>query len=43
MDNKEHLPYIFRLVKKYFALEYGYAGSSIELSNSYQNTINSYV
>ena len=34
---------IFRLVKKYFALEYGYAGSSIELSNSYQNTINSYV
>lgn len=34
---------IFRLVKKYFAQEYGYAGSAIELSSGYQNTINSYI
>lgn len=33
----------FDIVKKYFAKEYGYAGTEIELSNLYQNTINSYI
>jgi hypothetical protein len=30
------------VVKKYFIKEYGYAGTEIELSNRYQNSINSY-
>ncbi len=34
---------MFDLVKKYFAKEYGYTGTEIELSNRYQNTINSYI
>lgn len=34
---------MFDLVKKYFKWEYGYTGESIELSNRYQMSINSYV
>ena len=32
---------IFQLVKKYFAKEFGFAGSMIEVSSNYQRTINS--
>lgn len=38
-----NLQNMFELVKKYFWQEYGYAGTDIELSNRYQNTINSYI
>lgn len=38
-----NLQNMFELVKKYFWQEYGYAGTEIELSNRYQNTINSYI
>lgn len=31
------------LVKKYFLQEYNYSGTAIELSNRYQNSINSYI
>ena len=34
---------MFSIVKKHFEKEYGYTGSEIELSNKYQNSINSYI
>lgn len=40
---KYNLHNMFEIVKKYFFQEYGYKGSDIELSNKYQNTINSYI
>ena len=40
---KHNLQTMFDIVKRYFAKEYGYAGTEIELSNLYQNTINSYI
>ena len=40
---KHNLQMMFDIVKKYFAKEYGYTGTGIELSNIYQNTINSYI
>ncbi len=40
---RHNLQVMFDLVKKYFAKEYGYTGMEIELSNRYQNTINSYI
>ncbi len=44
-ENMKHynLQTMFHLVKKYFKKEYGYVGTEIELSNRYQNTINSYI
>lgn len=38
-----NLQNMLELVKKYFLQEYGYSGMEIELSNRYQNTINSYI
>lgn len=38
-----NLQVMFNLVKKYFKKEYDYSGTEIELSNHYQNTINSYI
>lgn len=38
-----NLQTMFDIVKKYFAREYGYTGAEIELSNIYQNSINSYI
>lgn len=38
-----NLQTMFGLVKKYFMQEYDYAGTEIELSNRYQNSINSYI
>lgn len=38
-----NLQTMFDIVKKQFAKEYGYTGNDIELSNIYQNTINSYI
>ena len=38
-----NLQTMFNLVKNYFKKEYGYVGTEIELSNRYQNTINSYI
>ena len=38
-----NLQVMFNLVKKYFKKEYDYSGTEIELSNRYQNTINSYI
>ena len=40
---RHNLQTMFGIVKKYFAKEYGYTGAGIELSNIYQNTINSYI
>lgn len=34
-----NLKTMFHLVKKFFKKEYDYAGTEIELSNRYQNTI----
>lgn len=41
--SKYNLLTMFDISKKYFAKEYGYTGSEIELSNLYQNSINSYI
>ena len=38
-----NLQTMFDIVKRYFAKEYGYTGTEIELSNLYQNSINSYI
>lgn len=38
-----NLQTMFELVKKYFVKEFSYSGTAIELTNSYQNTINSYI
>lgn len=38
-----NLQAMMELVKKQFLQEYGYAGTEIELSNRYQNSINSYI
>ena len=38
-----NLQTLFDIVKKYFAKEYGYIGTEIELSNLYQSSINSYI
>lgn len=38
-----NLQTMFDIVKKYFSREFGYTGTEIELSNSYQNSINSYI
>lgn len=38
-----NLQTMFELVKKYFVKEFSYSGTGIELTNSYQNTINSYI
>jgi hypothetical protein len=38
-----NLQTMFQVVKKYFIKEYDYAGTEIELSNRYQNSINSYI
>lgn len=38
-----NLQNMFALVKEYFQKEFGYTGTDIELSNRYQNTINSYI
>jgi hypothetical protein len=40
---RHNLQTMFHLVKNYFEKEYGYVGTEIELSNRYQNTINSYI
>lgn len=40
---QHNLQTMFDIVKKCFAKEYGYTGAGIELSNIYQNTINSYI
>lgn len=40
---RHNLQTMFDIVKKFFAKEYGYTGTGIELSNIYQNTINSYL
>lgn len=38
-----NLQAMFDIVKRYFAKEYSYIGTEIELSNLYQNSINSYI
>ena len=38
-----NLQTMFDIVKRYFAKEYGYIGTEIELSNLYQSSINSYI
>lgn len=38
-----NLQTMFDIVKRYFAKEYYYTGTGIELSNLYQNSINSYI
>lgn len=38
-----NLQTMLKIVKKHFAKEYSYTGTEIELSNLYQNTINSYI
>ena len=40
---KYNLQTMFDIVKRYFAKEYGFTGTEIELSNIYQNSINSYI
>lgn len=40
---KYNLQTMFDIVKRYFAKEYGFTGTEIELSNLYQNSINSYI
>lgn len=40
---KYNLRTMFDIVKRYFAKEYGFTGTEIELSNLYQNSINSYI
>ena len=40
---KYNLQRMLNTVKRYFAKEYGYTGMDIELSNIYQNSINSYI
>lgn len=42
-DEKYNLNRMFQLVKDYFEREYGYRGESVELSNRYQYSINSYI
>lgn len=41
--DRYNLQTMFDIVKKYFSREFGYNGTEIELSNSYQNSINSYI
>lgn len=40
---KYNLPKMFELVKKYFKKEYDFEENTIQLSNCYQKTINSYI
>ena len=40
---KYNLQTMFDIVKRYFTKEYGFTGTEIELSNLYQNSINSYI
>ena len=40
---KYNLQTMFDIVKRYFTKEYGFTGTEIELSNIYQNSINSYI
>lgn len=42
-NQKYNLNQMFQVVKDYFEREYGYHGKGMELSNSYQHSVNSYI